>query len=312
MKIFARIVLRKFSTILIWGDKMQNKYVFYQKEMPDAHFCVDIIHNQRLKLGESLNTHWHEQLQFFYFCGGKALLECGKKRFIVAQGDVAVINSNEPHYLECLSDDLDFYVIRIDPSFLFSNQVDLVQTKYISPLSQNRISFQNRIENDKQISDCVIQIIEEYEYKQIGFELAVKSSLYQLIVLLLRGYVARVITKDEFQAKVNTLKQFDRVFEWIEANYMNKVTLPQLAETVNISSCHFCRLFKQITGKTTTEYINGVRLEKSIAFLKQKDLNITEIALECGFDSVNYFSRLFRKCYHVSPTKFRDSSGSYS
>ncbi|WP_243150810.1 helix-turn-helix domain-containing protein [Clostridium caseinilyticum] len=59
-----------------------------------------------------------------------------------------------------------------------------------------------------------------------------------------------------------------------------------------------------MTGKTTTEYINEVRLKRSIKLLKDGNMNITEISINCGFNDVNYFSRLFKKSYGVSPTKF--------
>nr|WP_223919452.1 helix-turn-helix transcriptional regulator [Clostridium sporogenes] len=72
----------------------------------------------------------------------------------------------------------------------------------------------------------------------------------------------------------------------------------------HISTYYFCRTFKQMTGKTTTEYINEVRLKRSIKLLKDGNMNITEISINCGFNDVNYFSRLFKKSYGVSPTKF--------
>lgn len=82
---------------------------------------------------------------------------------------------------------MSFYVIRIDPEFLFSNQVDLLQTKYFASLAQNRISFQNLIKNDAEVSDCVKRMIHEYFSRQTGFELAIKSFVYQLIVLISFG-----------------------------------------------------------------------------------------------------------------------------
>jgi AraC-like DNA-binding protein len=278
-------------------------YLF--REMPDANFCIEIFLRSDDKLGAMYKRHWHEHLQFYYFVSGKAVLECGQNRFPVAARSFVVINSNELHCLEGLTDDLLFYVIRIDPTFLFSNQVDLLQTKYLAPLSQNRITFQNLIENDAAVSDCVTQMIHEYNSKQTGYELAVKSSVYQLIVLLLRGYVAKIMSSEEFEEKTRILQRFDSVFQIIQEHYGEKISLAELAESVNISTCHFCRTFKQMTGKTTTDFINGVRLEKAAAFLEQKDMNITEIAMRCGFDSVNYFCRLFRKHYHTTPTRFR-------
>jgi AraC-like DNA-binding protein len=285
---------------------MENPSTYLYREMPDTNFCVEIFLKSDIKRGGNYKRHWHEHLQFYYFVSGRALLECGRNRFYAIPGSIVVINSNELHYLEGLSDDLSCYVIRIDPTFLFSNQVDLLQTKYLAPLTQNRIAFQNLIENDAQMSDCVKRMIHEYFSRKTGFELAIKSSVYQLIVLMLRGHVAKILTKEEFEEKNRILRRFDSVFEMIQEHYTEKISLKELAESVNISACHFCRTFKQMTGKTTTDYVNGVRLEKSAALLEQKDLNITEIAMRCGFDSVNYFSRLFRKYYHISPTAFRE------
>ena len=148
-------------------------------------------------------------------------------------------------------------------------------------------------------------MIRENFSRQTGFELAIKLYVYQLIVLLLRGYVTKILTKEEFEEKARILRRFDSVFQIIQEHYAEKISLKELSESVNISDCHFCRTFKQMTGKTTTNYINGVRLEKAAALLEQTNLNITEIAIRCGFDSVNYFSRLFRKYYYTSPTTFR-------
>jgi AraC-like DNA-binding protein len=279
---------------------------YLYREMPDANFCIEIFLRSNDKLGAMYKRHWHEHLQFYYFVSGRAVLECGANRFPVATGSFVVINSNELHCMEGLTDDLLFYVIRIDPTFLFSNQVDLLQTKYLAPLTQNRITFQNLIENDEPILGCVKQMIQEYNEKQTGYELAVKSSVYQLIVFLLRGYVGKIMSAEEFEEKNRILLRFDSVFQMIQEHYGEKISLAKLAESVNISTCHFCRTFKQMTGKTTTDFINGVRLEKAAAFLEQKDLNITEIAMRCGFDSVNYFCRVFHKYYHTTPTRFRE------
>ena len=246
-------------------------------------------------------------MQLYFFTEGKALVECNKKRYYVTTDSIVVINSNELHSLESLSDNLKFYTIRIDSSFLFSNQVDLCQTKFLSPLSQNQISFQNLIENDKQILDCVTMIIQEYFSKKIRYELAVKSLIYQLIVLLLRKYISKFLTRKELILKVNNLKRFNSIFKYIDSNYSKKIATSDLSNIMHISTYHFCRIFKQMTGKTTTDYINGIRMEKAADYLNKGDLTITEIALRCGFDSINYFSRLFKRHYNVSPTKFKET-----
>nr|WP_281069298.1 AraC family transcriptional regulator [Methanomicrobium sp. W14] len=254
-----------------------------------------------------LRRHWHEHMQLYVILSGNAFLECGKYRFQATAGDIAVINSNELHYLQSLSDDLNLYVIRVDLPFLFSSQVDLCQTKFLVPLSQNYITFRNLIHNDRQVFECVSDIIKEYYSRDLGYELAVKSSIYRLLVLLLRGHVEKILSPKEFSARISNLRRFDSVLQYISNHYAEKISVSDLAKNANITVYYFCRIFKQITGKTMTNYLNEFRLEKSTDFLKKNDLNITEIARQCGFDSVNYYSRLFHRYYHVSPTKFRET-----
>lgn len=284
---------------------MKDLKTYYNKKMPDPNLGIDIFLCEKFNKGRKFNTHWHENMQLYFFTKGKALVGCDKKRYYVTTNSIIVINNNELHFLESLSDDLKFYTIRIDSSFLFSNQVDLCQTKFLSPLSQNLICFQNLIENDKQILNCVTITIEEYFSKKIGYELAVKSFIYQLIVLLLRKYIRKFLTRKELISKVNNLKRFDLIFKYIDSNYSKKICTENLANIMHITTYHFCRIFKQMTGKTTTDYINGVRLEKAADYLNNGNMNITEIALRCGFDSINYFSRLFKRNYNVSPTEFK-------
>ncbi|MBP2133741.1 AraC-like DNA-binding protein [Methanomicrobium sp. W14] len=275
--------------------------------MPDTGFGVDIFQRSDLSAGMILRRHWHEHMQLYVILSGNAFLECGKYRFQATAGDIAVINSNELHYLQSLSDDLNLYVIRVDLPFLFSSQVDLCQTKFLVPLSQNYITFRNLIHNDRQVFECVSDIIKEYYSRDLGYELAVKSSIYRLLVLLLRGHVEKILSPKEFSARISNLRRFDSVLQYISNHYAEKISVSDLAKNANITVYYFCRIFKQITGKTMTNYLNEFRLEKSTDFLKKNDLNITEIARQCGFDSVNYYSRLFHRYYHVSPTKFRET-----
>lgn len=285
---------------------MKNAQNYFYKKMPDEHFGVDVILRTDLRRGMELRRHWHKHMQVYFFLSGSAVLECEKRRLEVSAGDIAIINNNELHYLKSLSDHLELYVIRVDLPFLFSNQVDSCQAKFFAPLAQNRITFYTLIRGDEQAIACVSEIVKECKNRNLGYELAVKAAIYRLIVLLLRNHVEKVLTPKEFSAKANSLKRFDTVLRTIQTRYAEKLTVKGLAKSANITVYYFCRIFKQITGKTFTEYLNEIRLEKSTSYLVKSSLNITEIALRSGFDSVNYYSRLFRRQYHMSPKKFRE------
>lgn len=97
-------------------------------------------------------------------------------------------------------------------------------------------------------ANCYVQtIIEECLKQEIGYELSVKANLYNLLVVLFRKYVDKCMTDKQLECRINKFERFNKIFEYIEANYHKAIS---------------------ITGKTITEYINEIRLKKSIELLK--------------------------------------------
>ena len=86
---------------------------------------------------------------------------------------------------------------------------------------------------------------------------------------------------------------------------LTRYTLEQIAHALNVSTFHFCRKFKQETGLTFVEYLNRVRIEHAKLLLHNKNLRVTEVAYEVGFQSLTHFNRIFRKLVGTSPTEYR-------
>lgn len=288
--------------------RMANDPFFYRyTEMDNSDFPIQIIHRIYSESGQLAKMHWHEHIQVYLFMEGSGVLYCNAEPARVSKGNVFIVNSNELHSLECMGY-LEFYVVTLDFVFLFSHQVDSCQTKYIVPISQNRILFRNYIGNDEAVAGCLRDIVAEYRDRKPGYELAVKSSAYRMLVVLLRNYVEKAINMKENEIRIGNLKRFQKIFIFISENFQEDIRIAQLAEMVNVSESHLCRLFKQISGKTVGDYINGLRVEKAVELLKESDLNITEIAFLTGFSDANYFSRIFRKYKKITPSEMRKSS----
>ena len=79
----------------------------------------------------------------------------------------------------------------------------------------------------------------------------------------------------------------------------------RMCELAPCSPSHLCRLMKQISGKTPTQYINQERLKYAVYLLAQTDREILDICECCGFSNVSHFYHLFREQFGVSPAKFR-------
>jgi len=92
---------------------------------------------------------------------------------------------------------------------------------------------------------------------------------------------------------------------YIAEHQNEELSLRQVAGSVNTSAFYFCKMFKQATGLTFTDYLARVRIEKVKNLLLNPHKRISEAAYETGFQSLSQFNRVFRKIVGESPTVWR-------
>jgi AraC-like DNA-binding protein len=88
---------------------------------------------------------------------------------------------------------------------------------------------------------------------------------------------------------------------------LKNISLDVLAGKANISKYHFCRAFKKTTGMTPMKYVNHLRVQRAKELLRRDDWNISNIAIESGFQYLSNFNRQFRKLTGFTPTSYKDS-----
>ncbi|WP_217592980.1 response regulator [Cohnella sp. GbtcB17] len=86
------------------------------------------------------------------------------------------------------------------------------------------------------------------------------------------------------------------------------LTAGEMAQMVNMSSSYFSQCFKQIVGKTYTDYLRDIRMERAKHYLKNTARTIQWIAEQVGYNDDKYFSRLFREHVGVLPSDYRQES----
>jgi AraC-like DNA-binding protein len=94
------------------------------------------------------------------------------------------------------------------------------------------------------------------------------------------------------------------VYKFIENNYQRAVSIEEIAKLTHLSKAAFCRYFKKMTRLTFTEFLNQYRIEQAKRLLKS-DKNVTETCYECGFESLSYFNRIFKKVVGENPIQFK-------
>ena len=95
---------------------------------------------------------------------------------------------------------------------------------------------------------------------------------------------------------------------YIAQNYRLPLSLEEVANQINLSPTYLSKKFRKTTGVTFKEYVNYIRIKQAVQALLTTDDSITKIAVDCGFNSSNYFKDIFRKVNGVSPRAFRKQS----
>ncbi len=110
-------------------------------------------------------------------------------------------------------------------------------------------------------------------------------------------------TKDEYNFKVNL------VIDYIDTFFDQELSLKRLSQIANFSEFHFHRIFKGITKETLTQYIQRIRVEKAAyQLLYNPNKTITDIALSNGFNSSQFFSKVFKDHFNQNPREWRKNS----
>ncbi len=95
------------------------------------------------------------------------------------------------------------------------------------------------------------------------------------------------------------------IFDFIDANYANKINIETMASVVHMTNSSFCKFFKNRFKKTFTQYLNEFRIHNVCQHLQELDYSVTQIATECGYENMSYFHKQFKRFIGMTPAQYR-------
>lgn len=172
------------------------------------------------------------------------------------------------------------------------NVLNILINEYI-----NNYKFQNNYEMPYVKK---IEFKDEYAYPQMF-----KSALEMMLILITRQF-----QNTNGDKKVDIFKESkeskNKVIQYIKEHYKEKIVLENIAKTFNYSVGHLCRKFKLEIGDSIVNYIIKYRISMAMKLLVERfDLSIEEIALDVGFNDVQFFDKTFKKLVGLTPGQYR-------
>ncbi len=293
------------------GDYMQNKWIKEIKAKLDGvEIPVQCINMSVEYAEEFVNYyHYHDYVEILYGIDCDLEVWSNGKLYNLKTGDMLVINSGYAHNVRCVSKTGNYIVIKFLPQILYAAEQSIFEFKYVFPFVSYGETLKKHFKNDELINTeipyAMKDILNEWNKKNYGFEIALRIYVMKIVLWLVRMWN---VTDDgdfnNFSESDTGYRIIQKALEYIRENY-SEVNATDVASHCGLSYSYFSRIFKKIMHKSFNEYLNYVRLTEAERLLAGTELEITEIALETGFSSTSYFIDKFKKQFGVTPKQFR-------
>lgn len=253
--------------------------------------------------------HGHEDFsEFVIVLDGDAEHLVGDERYPIAKGDVFVINKYTFHgYIG--ANNFRICNIMFKPEVIFDGIYNIRQTAgfqalfVLEPHYNQNHRFRSRLRLNSHdfivIRKLVEDIMGEYSRRDEGWQSLVFSQFIELIVRLSRLYRSSGSGDDEAIFKLAS------AIARIEKNFSTNISIAELADISGYSERQFTRLFRSAFSMTPGRYITLLRLQKAQQLILSTDLPIGDIAMSCGYEDQNYFSRMFKRATGFAPSEYR-------
>ena len=230
------------------------------------------------------NLHFHKNYEIIYVMEGKAHCSINNKTEIISEGDFAFCLSNEVHSIKSIGDSKIWIGV-------FSGDFISEFEKYQKNKEGENFVFRCRENLMSYLKDNLIK-------KELSDVFVIKACLYALCGEYLRQIPLR-------NKKEKHIEIMCDVVEYVEKNYKNRPSLLELSQKLGYEYHYFSKMFNRMFSMNFNEYLNVYRFNEACSMLTTTDNPITDVAHECGFNSIRSFNNTFKTLAGVSPSRYR-------
>lgn len=256
--------------------------------------------------------HYHHGYEFAYIVKGYGKFYGGDQVQNFQSGDIFLFGIGFPHFFMNDQNFIDSgelahsIVIQFRADFLGNDFYLKPEFKSVKELLKKSYSGLQLINQTSKIK------------KQIQDLTKIKGLKALIHILQLLEYVASLsknniatISSAAYKNPVNTKPNEERlevVYTYVLEKFKEEVSTKEAAALVFMNEAAFCRYFKRKAHKTFSQFTNGVRITHATYLLTEKEMSVSNICFECGFDNLSYFNRQFKIIVGKTPLAFRNAN----
>ncbi|MBU5437842.1 helix-turn-helix domain-containing protein [Tissierella sp. MSJ-40] len=250
--------------------------------------------------------HWHGEIEIILVLQGTINIRVGNERFLLEENDLILINKNEVHNTSKTKEDNMLLVLQINPEYYSSYY------PRFNKMIFNCKSFLYGKEEQKSfdmIRHHLAKIVWELNKKREGYQLIIGAEAHLLAAFLVNNFDHTFIEDEKSVSMNKDIVRLQSIINYINRNMERRITLQEIADNEQLSVYYLSHFIKKNMGMSFQEYLNNIRLDKTVNLLLNSDKTITEISYESGFASTKSLNKLFKDVYDCSPSEYRKAYG---
>ena len=264
--------------------------------------------------GRRVPIHWHDDLEISIPRKGASLCQVYQERYQVETGQGLLLNRNVPHSFQSADNqNVRYSTILVRPDFLYGEFGSDVERNCFRPFLQNQavpcMVISGKESWGRNVLQKLDQVEEAFDHPSFGWELKIKGLLCETFGLILEANESR-FTKF-IPANQRELERLEQMLTYLNTHFDSVVSLQELADQVHLSREVCCRLFRKMTGKTITGYLEEYRAEKSLSLVQSGQYSMVQIADMTGFSNPSRFAAAFRKQFGCNPGEYNSTADDY-
>lgn len=252
-----------------------------------------------------MSYHQHNSTEIMYLISGSCVVDVRSKtgeeeRFRLKRGELIILDANVPHRL-IVEDGTPCRMLNVEFGFMEYTGV----APSIGKLARKETALAEWLQMP--FSSLVMPDPEGIYHVLKGLVLELDQSGGKggsMVDLLFCELLLRVssLRQDQLHASQQPSQLYvRRSIEFLHQNYDQSIQVKDIAAAVNLHPGYLHRIFKSHTGRTLSDYLNMLRMEKAKMLLGQSDIPIAEIADYVGISSRQYFHLLFKNILTTRP-----------
>ena len=246
-------------------------------------------------------VHWHDEVELIYIKKGNITISIEEQIFHAGPGDLFCVNAGELHFMDCDDMTVDYYTILFPLEFISFQSDDLIEKELFLPLRQKQLFFPTFLEKEKgrEILKWMEALIQTNVKKASAYQLRTRIMLLEMVAYLLKEGCFRMTDY------VNDSNLQRDMIAFVQKHYSEKVSLSMLAEEFHLSEKYVSWYFKEHFSISFMQYVLHLRMTKAKDMLVMTEHSIMDVALSCGYQSVNLFIRNFKEVNGITPLQYR-------